>query len=87
MFQLSKEQKISNIRELLQSKKRKVDNLKSEIKNLEQKLEEVERREDKTSIQKTIQEKNSGLKPHWSTNPRFSSEDEVPPSLRDQYSF
>jgi uncharacterized protein YlxW (UPF0749 family) len=87
MFQLSKEQKISNVRELLQSKKRKVENLNREIISLEEKLKEIERREEKTSNQKIIQKQTSEEKPHWSSNPQFQKEDDVPPSLRDQYSF
>lgn len=87
MFTLSKEQKVSNIRELLQSKKKKVGNLNKEISSLEQKLEEIERREDKTSNQKTIQKQNSEQLPHWSSNPIFQKEDDVPPSVRNQYSF
>lgn len=43
MYSLSKEQKISNYRELLAAKEKKVQNLQSEINAIQAKLEKLEK--------------------------------------------
>lgn len=42
MFQLTKEQKVSNLEELLKQKRQKRDNLSKEIENLEAKLHKLQ---------------------------------------------
>lgn len=75
MITLTRQEKISNVKELIQSKVKKRDNLMKEITQLEQKLKKLEVSKEK------VQE---GKLPHWNT--RFDSEDLVPPSIRNQYS-
>lgn len=42
MYKLTKEQRISNLREALSSRKKKVTNLKQEIGNIEKKIQKLE---------------------------------------------
>lgn len=42
MYKLTKEQRISNLREALSSRKKKVQNLEQEIRNIEKKLQKLE---------------------------------------------
>lgn len=42
MYQLTKEQKISNVKELIESKRRKMRNLSREIQDLEKKLQRLQ---------------------------------------------
>lgn len=42
MYKLTKEQRISNLREALSSRKKKVQNLELEIRNIEKKLQKLE---------------------------------------------
>jgi len=74
MITLTRQDKISNVKELIQSKKRKRDNLEKEIGQLEQKLQKLN----------CVERAPEGHLPHWNT--RFQKEDEVPPSIRNQYS-
>lgn len=74
MITLTKQDKISNVKELIQSKKRKRDNLMKEITQLEQKLQKLN----------CVEKVQEGNLPHWNT--RFQKEDEVPPSIRKEYS-
>lgn len=53
MFQLTKEQKLENIRELLVQKKQKIKNLQIEVQNLQRKLENFEIDKNKNSNQET----------------------------------
>jgi len=73
MITLTRQQKISNVKELIESKIKKKLNLEREIKQLEQKLQ-------KLNCVENIQEVKL---PHWNT--KFTKEDLVPPSVRHQF--
>lgn len=73
MITLTRQQKISNVKELIESKTKKKLNLEREIKQLEQKLH-------KLNCVENIQEEKL---PHWNT--KFTDEDLVPPSIRNQF--
>lgn len=62
MYQLSKEQKISNLDELINSKRKKVERLEEEIKNLENKRAKLSNKQE-TNISSS---QNSTSRPEWS---------------------
>jgi uncharacterized protein YukE len=43
MYSLTKEQKISNLNEILEQKKKKLENLTKEVQNLEAKIAKIEK--------------------------------------------
>lgn len=63
MYQLSKEQKISNLDELINSKRSKVERLEKEIRNLENKKAKLlNKQENNTSFSQP-----TTSRPEWST--------------------